>query len=67
MQHHEMKITVHYGRQTLKWNDNAIARELKAVEEIKAAQKYGELNIIETNIIVNNPSIKWQDGSLQLK
>ena len=47
----------------VKWNDNATARELKSVEEIIAAQKNGELTITETNIIVNSPAIKWQDGS----
>ncbi len=49
----------------VKWNDNATARELKSVEEIIAAQKNGELTITETNIIVNSPAIKWQDGSLK--
>lgn len=47
----------------VKWNDNATARELKSVEEIIAAQKNGELTITESNIIVNSPAIKWQDGS----
>lgn len=51
----------------VKWNDNATARELKSVEEIIAAHKNGELTIKETNIIVNSPAIKWQDGSLQVK
>jgi hypothetical protein len=41
----------------VKWNDNATARELKSVEEIIAAQKNGELNITETNIIVNSPAV----------
>jgi hypothetical protein len=50
-----------------KWNDNATAKELKSVEEIISAQKNGELIITETNIIVNSLSIKWQDGSLQVK
>jgi len=66
MQYQEIKITVHYCRQTLKWNDNATSRELKSVEEIIAAQKNGELTITETNIIVNSPAIKWQDDSLQV-
>ena len=35
------------------------ARELKSVEEIVAAQNNGELNITETNIIVNSPAVKW--------
>jgi hypothetical protein len=43
----------------VKWNDNATARELKSVEEIVAAQNNGELNITETNIIVNSPAVKW--------
>jgi len=47
----------------VKWNDNATARELKSVEEIMTAQQNGELSITETNIIVNSPAIKWQDGS----
>jgi len=50
----------------VKWNDNATAKELKSVEEIMAAQKNGELTITETNIIVNSPAVKWQDGSLQV-
>jgi hypothetical protein len=51
----------------VKWNDNATARELKSVEEIMAAHKKGELTITETNLIINSPAIKWQDGSLQVK
>jgi len=50
----------------VKWNDNATARELKSVEEIIDAQKNGELTITETNIIVNSPAIKLQDGVLQV-
>jgi hypothetical protein len=50
----------------VKWNDNATARELKSVEEIIAAQKNGELTITETNIIVNSPAIKLQDGALKV-
>jgi hypothetical protein len=51
----------------VKWNNNTTARELKSLEEILAAQNNGELTITETNIIVNSPAIKWQDGSLQVK
>jgi hypothetical protein len=51
----------------VKWNDNTTARELKSVEEIMTAQQNGELNITQTNIIVNSPAIKWQGGSLQVK
>jgi hypothetical protein len=63
MQYKEIKITVHYGIPNfVKWNNNTTARELKSIEEILAAQKDGELTITETNIIVNSPAIKWQDG-----
>ena len=51
----------------VKWNNNTTPRELKSLEEILAAQNNGELTITETNIIVNSPAIKWQDGSLQVK
>ena len=47
----------------VKWNDNATARELKSVEEITTAHRNGELSITKTNIIVNSPAVKWQDGS----
>jgi hypothetical protein len=46
----------------VKWDDSATARELKSVEEIMTAQKNGELNITETNIIVNSPAVKLQDN-----
>ena len=42
----------------VKWNDNVTPRELKSVEDIMTAQKYGELTITETNIIVNSPAVK---------
>ncbi|MFZ0203537.1 MAG: hypothetical protein WAL46_07575 [Nitrososphaeraceae archaeon] len=45
------------------WNDNATARELKSVEEILAAQNNGELNIAETNIIVNSPAVNNTNAS----
>jgi plastocyanin len=51
----------------VKWNDNATARELKSVDEVLAAEKNGELVITPTNIIVNSPAIKWQNGSLQIR
>jgi plastocyanin len=51
----------------VKWNDNATARELKSVDAVLAAEKNGELVITPTNIIVNSPAIKWQNGSLQIR
>lgn len=49
------------------WNDNATARELKSVQEIKAAEQNGELSINSTNIVVNHPAIQWQNGSLMVR
>jgi hypothetical protein len=49
------------------WNQGVTARELKSVQEIMTAQQNGELSINKTDIIVNNPAIKWEGGSLQIK
>jgi plastocyanin len=51
----------------VKWNDNATARELKSVDEILTAERNGEIVITPTNIIVNSPAIKWQNGSLPIR
>jgi hypothetical protein len=47
----------------VKWNDNATAKELKSVEEILSAQNSGELNVTETDIIVNSPAVNYTSGS----
>jgi hypothetical protein len=49
------------------WNDNATARELKSVQEITTAEQNGELSINDTDIVVNHPAIKWQNGSLMVR
>jgi len=67
MQYQDKDYSPLWQTNFVKWNNNTTARELKSVEEILAAQKNGELTITETNIIVNSPTIKWQDGSLQVK
>ena len=46
----------------VKWNSNSststvVARELKSVDEIMAAQKNGELTISKTNIVINSPAV----------
>jgi plastocyanin len=51
----------------VKWNDNTTTRELKSVDEVLTAEKNGELVITPTNIIVNSPAIKWQNGSLPIR
>jgi hypothetical protein len=47
----------------VKWNSNSststvVARELKSVNEIMAAQKNSELTIAKTNIVINSPAIR---------
>jgi hypothetical protein len=50
----------------VKWNSNnnsststvVVARELKSVNEIMAAQKNNELTIAKTNIVINSPAVR---------
>lgn len=49
------------------WNDNATARELKSAQEITTAEQNGELSINDTDIVVNHPTIQWQNGSLMVR
>jgi hypothetical protein len=49
----------------VKWNSNnnsststVVARELKSVNEIMAAQKNSELTIAKTNIVINSPAVR---------
>jgi hypothetical protein len=47
----------------VKWNSNSststvVARELKSVNEIMAAQKNSELTIAKTNIVINSPAVR---------
>lgn len=46
----------------VKWNSNSststvVARELKSVNEIIAAQKNNDLTIAKTNIVINSPAV----------
>ena len=52
---------------TVTWNDNSSAKELKSVQEIIAAQKNGSLTVNKTGIVVNHPVIKWQDGQMKIR
>lgn len=51
----------------VEWKRDKIARELKSVNELMAAQKNGELTINNTNVVMNSPAIKWQSGSLKIR
>lgn len=41
----------------VEWNTNIIARELKSVQEIMAAQSNGELTVSNTTILINSPAV----------
>jgi hypothetical protein len=51
----------------VEWNQNAIPKELKSVQEVMAAQQNGTLAVKKTDVIVNHPVIKWDGGSLKIK
>ena len=44
----------------VKWNDNATARELKSAQDILNAQSNGELEITQTDILINSPAVLQQ-------
>jgi hypothetical protein len=43
---------------------NSAARSLGSVEEARQAESAGELNIEETDVVVNYPFVKWPGGEL---
>jgi len=47
---------------TVRWNDSATPRELKAAAEIAAAQEQGELTTIPTKVVINRPFLTWYGG-----
>jgi hypothetical protein len=44
------------------WKDGGSARELKSVEEVKEAEKNGELTIERPGVVVNIPFLTWPGG-----
>jgi hypothetical protein len=46
----------------LTWKDEASARELKAVSEVKAAPDKGELTAEQPGVVVNMPFVTWPGG-----
>lgn len=49
------------------WSEGKMPRELKSVEEIMDAQANGELQVTETQIVVNMPMIKWSGGQMMIR
>ena len=56
-----------YQMNKVEWINQENIRELKSVDEILAAEDYGQLKIEKTNIIINEPAVKWDDGHLMIK
>ena len=44
------------------WEDSVVARELRSVDEIKAAESKGELTTNRTGPVVNMPMLSWPGG-----
>lgn len=49
------------------WNENARPRILKSVDEVKKAEKAGDVTIEETGLIVNVPVVRWPEGRTALE
>jgi hypothetical protein len=49
------------------WNEGAQPTELRSEQDIIAASDAGQLSIEATDIIVNQPAVQWQDGSLAIR
>jgi hypothetical protein len=52
---------------TVSWKDGSTVKQLKSVQEIMAAQKNGSLTVNKTEIVVNHPAIKWQNGQMKIR
>lgn len=50
------------GVNLVNWKAGTAPRELKSVEEIKAAEAKGELSISRPGVVVNMPIVKWPGG-----
>lgn len=56
-----------YQINLVQWVNQENVQELKSVEEILAAEKNGQLKIEKTNLVVNEPAVKWDGGQLMIK
>lgn len=44
------------------WRDPGRARELKALPEVADAEARGELTIQRTEVVINEPFVRWPGG-----
>lgn len=49
------------------WNGGAQPTELRSEQDIIAASDAGQLSIEDTDIIVNQPAVQWEGGSLPIR
>ncbi|MEX2550969.1 MAG: hypothetical protein WD638_12145 [Nitriliruptoraceae bacterium] len=45
------------------WNDDDAARELTSADEVEAAADAGEVELTETDVVVNMPVLTWPEGA----
>ena len=56
-----------YQINKVEWVNEENAQELKSIDEILTAEKNGQLKIEKTNVVVNEPAVKWDGGQLMIK
>lgn len=44
------------------WNDGSTPRELKSLSDVLDAESKGEINLEESNVVVNMPFVTWPGG-----
>ena len=44
------------------WNEDAVPRELRSIDEVRAAASRGEVTINESGVVVNMPVLVWPGG-----
>lgn len=49
------------------WNEGAQTTELRSEQDIIAASDAGQLSIEDSDIIVNQPAVQWEGGSLPIR
>ena len=65
----EKRYSPLYQLNFVKWkNDDSITpKELRSVKEIIDANQSGQISLNQTNIVVDFPAVKWNEGSLKIR
>lgn len=56
-----------YQLNIVEWVNQENVQELKSVGEISKIENNGQLKIERTNVVVNEPAVKWDGGELKIK